>query len=130
MSRVYKSGSAVATSSRRPGASLGYTLERTAAVIEHPRLRWSVTDPTDALGGLTHDRRVQASSAAIRDEIRRMAEELRAATVSRRRSLTAYEWAVSPLGSIISSTSRTSARRPTAGHAGFSSAASVILPVA
>jgi hypothetical protein len=51
--------------------------ERTAGIIEHHRLRWSVTDPTEALGSRAGDRSVQARSAAIRDEIRRMSEDLR-----------------------------------------------------
>jgi hypothetical protein len=58
--------------------------ERTAAVIEHHRLRWSVTDPTDALGVRAADRSMQASAAGIRDEIRRMADELRGRNVSGR----------------------------------------------
>ena len=51
--------------------------ERTATGIEHHRLRWSVTDPTKALGSRAGGKGMQASSAAIRDDIRRMAEDLR-----------------------------------------------------
>jgi hypothetical protein len=46
--------------------------ERTATAIEQHRLRWQITDPTDALGSATDNRRMRHSRAAISDEIRRM----------------------------------------------------------
>jgi Ti-type conjugative transfer relaxase TraA len=58
--------------------------ERTATVIEHHRLRWSVTDPTDALGGRAGGRSMQERSASIRDEIRRTVDELRRDRVPQR----------------------------------------------
>jgi conjugative relaxase-like TrwC/TraI family protein len=58
--------------------------ERTATAIEQHRLRWDITDPTDALGSATANRRMRQSRAAISDEIRRTVDELRHDRVSRR----------------------------------------------
>jgi hypothetical protein len=58
--------------------------ERTAAEIEHHRLRWSITDPTDVLGGRAAGKSMQAGAAAIREEIHRMVEDLRGRNVSAR----------------------------------------------
>ena len=49
--------------------------ERTAAAIEQHRLRWQITDPTDALGS-ADNRRMRHSRAAISDEIRRTVDDL------------------------------------------------------
>jgi conjugative relaxase-like TrwC/TraI family protein len=51
--------------------------EGIAARIEHHRLRWNITDPTDALGEPARDGATRRSSELLRDEIRRACDELR-----------------------------------------------------
>jgi hypothetical protein len=51
--------------------------ESTATRIEHHRLRWSITDPSDALGDRTPDARNRVDRAALRHEIRQTMEEIR-----------------------------------------------------
>jgi conjugative relaxase-like TrwC/TraI family protein len=58
--------------------------ERTATAIEQHRLRWQITNPTDALGSATDNRRMRHSGAAIRDEIRRTVDDLRHNRASQR----------------------------------------------
>jgi hypothetical protein len=58
--------------------------ERTATAIEQHRLRWQITDPTEALGSPTDNRRMRHSRAAISDEIRRTVDELRQDRASQR----------------------------------------------
>ena len=50
--------------------------ERAAVAIEHHRLRWQVTDPSNALGDRGGGRRMQRDCADLRDEIRRTVEDL------------------------------------------------------
>ncbi len=51
--------------------------ESTATRIEHHRLRWSITDPTDALGDRTPDARTRLDRAALRHEVRQTMDEIR-----------------------------------------------------
>jgi len=50
--------------------------EAMAAKIEHHRLRWAITDPTDALGDRARGDRNRRASELLRDEIRRTCDEL------------------------------------------------------
>ena len=50
--------------------------EGMATTIEHHRLRWDITDPTDVLGERAGDGRSRRSSEFLRDEIRRTVEYL------------------------------------------------------
>ena len=50
--------------------------EGMAAKIEHHRLRWAITDPTDALAERAGDSVTRRSSEPLREEIRRTVEDL------------------------------------------------------
>jgi conjugative relaxase-like TrwC/TraI family protein len=61
---------------RPTDASARERWERTAAKVEHYRLRWQVTDPNNALGSGVATRRMQQARSNLRDEIERTLEDL------------------------------------------------------
>jgi conjugative relaxase-like TrwC/TraI family protein len=65
-------------------ASVREDWERTATKIEHYRLRWHVTDPTNALGSDVATRRLQQARSALRDQIDRTVEDLQCSQVPQR----------------------------------------------
>lgn len=61
--------------------------DRSATRIEHHRLRWQLTDPNDPLGHHTPNLQLRRHAAALRDEIRREADQHHQHTPVRTRSL-------------------------------------------